>query len=192
MDYFTADPHFCHTNIIKYCKRPFGSVEEMDETILFNINDSVGTDDRLFILGDFAWGTRVQHYLDLINCKNIWFIMGNHDRARTKKPTYLESFEFYQKFSFMKVMGYYEEEFIIPKQNGKQMITMSHYPMSSWNKSHRGSYMLFGHVHGNKNKEYENKYGLDVGVDNHNFKPLSLDEVDWIMKSKSVELPVFS
>ena len=32
--FFTADEHYGHTNIIKYCDRPFTSVEEMDAEII--------------------------------------------------------------------------------------------------------------------------------------------------------------
>jgi calcineurin-like phosphoesterase family protein len=38
--WFTADFHFGHGNIIRYCNRPFQSVEEMDRTILDRLNDS--------------------------------------------------------------------------------------------------------------------------------------------------------
>ena len=38
--WFTADFHFGHSNIIRYCNRPFQSVEEMDQTILDRLNDS--------------------------------------------------------------------------------------------------------------------------------------------------------
>ncbi|HBC86383.1 MAG TPA: hypothetical protein DCZ94_05450 [Lentisphaeria bacterium] len=27
--YFTDDTHFGHTNVIKHCKRPYGSIEEL-------------------------------------------------------------------------------------------------------------------------------------------------------------------
>ncbi|MBL8880695.1 MAG: hypothetical protein JNG88_16400 [Phycisphaerales bacterium] len=54
MIWFTADTHFGHANIIKHCRRPFASVEEMDETLLRNINARVGRSDTLYHLGDFA------------------------------------------------------------------------------------------------------------------------------------------
>jgi len=176
----SADLHLGHTNIIRYCNRPFSSVEEMDETIINNINEKIMPEDRFIILGDFAWGTKVEHYLDLINCKDVWFVMGNHDRGGRKKPSYLESLEFYRKMPFTHVFGYYEEEIIIPGK-GKKMITMSHYPMSSWNKSHRESWHLYGHVHGGMTKQLgtePGKYRMDVGVDCHNFYPVAFDDLE--------------
>lgn len=32
--FFKSDTHFNHANIIDFCKRPFGSVEEMNEALI--------------------------------------------------------------------------------------------------------------------------------------------------------------
>ena len=34
--FFTSDTHFNHTNIIRFCDRPFGSTEEMNEKLIGN------------------------------------------------------------------------------------------------------------------------------------------------------------
>ena len=54
--FFTSDTHFNHTNIIRFCNRPFKDVIHMNETIIANWNSVVGPDDIIFHLGDFCLG----------------------------------------------------------------------------------------------------------------------------------------
>lgn len=44
--FFTSDTHFNHTNILRYCNRPFKTVGQMNETIITNWNNVVGPDDE--------------------------------------------------------------------------------------------------------------------------------------------------
>ena len=55
--WFTSDTHYGHTNIIKYCNRPFQSIEEMNQALADNWNDRVEADDKVWHLGDFAMGS---------------------------------------------------------------------------------------------------------------------------------------
>lgn len=80
--YVTSDTHFNHNNIIEYCNRPFNSIEEMNETIIKNWNDTITNDDYVFFLGDFCLGNR-ENLIELghkLNGHKI-LIMGNHDRV---------------------------------------------------------------------------------------------------------------
>ena len=49
--WWTSDYHFSHFNIIRYCKRPFKTAEEMNETIIKRHNERVKPDDTVFFLG---------------------------------------------------------------------------------------------------------------------------------------------
>ena len=53
--WITADCHFGHANIIKYCKRPFKDLEEMNAILIKNWNERVSPGDIVIVLGDFAW-----------------------------------------------------------------------------------------------------------------------------------------
>lgn len=55
--FFTSDTHFFHARIIKHAGRPFGSVDEMNDTLIRNWNRIVPKDGFVFHLGDFCLGT---------------------------------------------------------------------------------------------------------------------------------------
>ena len=54
---FISDTHFDHTNIIKFCKRPFKSTNEMNEVMLDNWNSTVKKNDIVFLLRYFPFLT---------------------------------------------------------------------------------------------------------------------------------------
>lgn len=58
--FFISDTHFYHGNIIRFCNRPFKSVEMMNETIISNWNNTVGQDGIVFHLGNFCLGGSVE------------------------------------------------------------------------------------------------------------------------------------
>jgi calcineurin-like phosphoesterase family protein len=98
--FFTSDTHFGHTNILKYCDRPFSSTEEMDEEIIRCWNSVVKPDNIVFHLGDFAFGTIAQWetYRNRLN-GHIHLILGNHDmhnfsNSRQRLEEMFESVQF--------------------------------------------------------------------------------------------------
>lgn len=78
-----SDTHFDHANIIKYCNRPFLSVEDMNETILKNWHEAVGSHDLVYLLGDIAFGKdsrSAQWWLKQLTGQ-ILLVHGSHDNG---------------------------------------------------------------------------------------------------------------
>jgi len=69
-------------------------------------------------------------------------------------------------------------------KNGVQRIILLHYAMRVWRGSHRGTWHLYGHSHGQL-PDLEDHLSFDAGVDSHNFYPISYEEVKAIMKTKT-------
>ena len=84
--WFTADFHLGHKNIIRYCNRPFQTVEEMNQEILERLNSRAKANDILYFLGDFCIGPKVRaaELRQKIRCKKIFALAGNHDKETRK------------------------------------------------------------------------------------------------------------
>ena len=167
--FFTSDCHFDHANIIKYCNRPFSSVEEMNETIIANWNKVVSENDTVYHLGDFALGDKslIPNIFRRLNGR-INVIMGNHDKFNIMEKIGNED---------RLIIGLFWEEVI---KVGKKTIIMNHFPFGSLPdpNSNYPIIQLHGHVHSTPDKPwncFDNQY--DVGVDNNNFTPVNLAEL---------------
>ena len=168
MIWFTADQHFYHTNIIKYCFRPYNSVEEMNQSMINNWNKVVRNDDLVFVLGDLILSDNkntVKSILDNLYGQII-LITGDHD--------YFTTLLYPERFKAIHSLFRFQDHECID-------ITLCHYCLRVWPKSHYNAPMLFGHSHGRLRAEGKSH---DVGVDNNKFTPVSLVEIMELMKWK--------
>jgi len=173
MIFFTADTHFCHENIIRHCKRPFGSVDEMNRVLIDNWNSRVHSGDDVYILGDFMYkgnGRDANTILSQLRGRK-YLVRGNHER-------YVDDPEF-DKSAFEWIKDYYVLTY------EKRKMVLFHYPIISWDGSFHGSIHLYGHVHNNglqypdfgEKLEMLGKAAVNVGVDVTDFSPVSVAQI---------------
>jgi len=176
MDFFTADTHFGHRGIIKYCDRPFSDVEEMDRSMIERWNSVVQPRDMVYHLGDFAF-CHPDRAVEIIHKLHgrIHLLRGNHDKTANHPKVR-------NKFEWIKDMHTYHQTW----QGEKVRAVLCHYALRRWNKRHYGSWHLYGHSHG----RLKDIGGLcfDIGVDSWDYYPLSLPQVWDIMQSRDMNL----
>lgn len=188
MIYFTSDQHFWHTRIIEFCDRPFKTVEEMNEKIVWLYNSIVCPDDTVYHLGDFSMAFRpVETFLPRLNGIKH-FISGNHDfchPAHKKGKKDLERWK--QKYIECGFSSVKEEDSM--EING-QKVLLHHMPYrnlepgphgekySQFRLENKGLWLLHGHVH---EKWLKKNKMLNVGVDRHLFQPISIDRIVELM-----------
>lgn len=157
--YFTADHHFGHENIIKYCHRPYNDVEEMNEDLVEKHNDIVDENDHVYHLGDVAFSNNPRTWLEKLNGR-FTLIKGNHDRNDNE---YWEEVceKFIQHQTTLKIsdLEYGLDLVHNPKLPAPERI---------------GEIVICGHVHAEW--RFRPNY-LNVGVDAWHFRPVSKSTV---------------
>ena len=169
MIYLIADSHFSHKNIIKYCNRPFSTVEEMNETIVSNWNKLVTPDDIVYHLGDVAFGnTGLECARRCVGHKHL--ILGNHDRGFSKTKFKLAGFESINLGPYyLKVDNTtYMLNHMYPDFIGQEFISFCGHAHDTWKFKH---------------------HYLNVGVDQWNFTPVPLNEAISVLKQHKENEP---
>lgn len=177
--WFTSDLHLNSKNVIEYCNRPFSSVDEMNEKLIRNWNETVPEDGIVFDLGDLCFGGSSvwNELIPQLHGKH-YLILGNHD-FKNYRDGYSKHFELVTQQMYIQVDGI--------------SIYLNHFPFLCFGGAYREQhnvYAIHGHTHFRKNiniLEYNKDIKriidfafpsqYDVGVDFNNYKPISWYEL---------------
>ena len=167
MHFFTADIHAGHSNILKYCNRPFNDTFHMDRVLIDNWNSVVAPNDTIYVLGDFCFSRYNKEIFNKLN-GNKHLIVGNHDKREVKQ------------------LPWGSVSHLLEVDVDGQHIVLCHYAMRVWNKSFHGAWHLYGHSHSTLLED--SALSFDIGVDGWGYKPVSFNQVkakmDWKKQNK--------
>ncbi len=175
--FFTADLHLGHRNIIDYCGRPFADADEMNAVLIERWNATVGDDDDVMVLGDFAMG-RIGETLPLaghLHGRKV-LLAGNHDGCwsghgkgvEAATARYLDAGfdEIWQDIAELQLAG--------------RPVLACHFPYRGDSHDHdrylahrpvdKGAWLLHGHVH--ERWQVRDRM-INVGVDVWDYQPVS-------------------
>ncbi len=185
MLFFTSDLHFGHEKIIKACRRPFSSVEEMNGKLVENWNATVGAHDEVYILGDFALRLempQIHEILEQLNGRKH-LIFGNHDHEIAR-----------HRYFFRDVFVSMRDLYLMRLPSYDKRLILCHYPMMFWCGDYDPKFVhLYGHIHNNAHdiawaSHLRNAY--NVGVDVNGYRPVSIDEILEKIRAHNDALPL--
>ena len=156
--FVTADTHFGDEEALQ-CRRQWGSVEEMDESLIVNWNADVKSGDFVIVVGDLAV-RRHLHYLGVLNGKKI-LIRGHCDLLSRDSAAHFE-----------------EIHDVVEKKVGDRSVVFSHFPLQTWSSE---AIHIHGHTHG---QTLEQPGRLDVGCDVWGYRPVHWDVISEKLKDQ--------
>ena len=158
--FFTSDTHFGHAGALSLYRRPFASVAEMNRAMMARWNETVGPDDEVWHLGDFALRVTPAETEELLAALhgNKHLVAGNNDPPAT---TGLAAWASVEPYAEQVVAG--------------TLVVLCHYPFRSWHGMAKGAVNLHGHSHGRMKQPLPRQF--DVGVDVWDFRPVELDQI---------------
>lgn len=186
--WFTSDPHYYHSNVIRYCNRPYKTVEIMNEKLVENYNKVVHPDDTIYCLGDFSLAFRPVELFTNRLMGNKKLIPGNHDlchpankKARGEKLS-------------AQINKYAEQGWeVLPIHNTLDfpelgVVNLCHMPYKGDSTDERyqdyrmiddDKVLLCGHVHEKWKTKFTSNGTLmvNVGVDVWNYAPVSIEQI---------------
>jgi calcineurin-like phosphoesterase family protein len=174
--FFTADWHLDDMEVISLNRRPFSSIEEMNNTLISNCNKVAGEDDQIIHLGDFC----------------IYGKKNGIDNSKTNPVNYIKQIN----GTFINVKGNHDDNNKVKSlcdslrtSLGKKFLSVScsHYPSYDLRSNViAGDVHLCGHVH--RKFKYmidsvNQVLNINVGVDVWGYTPVSEDKlIEYIIK----------
>ena len=196
--WWSSDQHFGHTNIIRYCGRPFVDTDAMAAAMVDRWNDVVADSDEVWMLGDLVMNqlaVNLAAHVARLKGRKI-LVPGNHDacwQGHRKGPR--------QVPAYLEVGGVHIADDPSPVVIAGQQLRISHFPYRIDTHhdlryvEHRpdddGGWLLHGHVH---EKWRQNGRQINVGVDAWDFAPVSDDTISEMIHAgpAHIDCPIYT
>ena len=193
--WFTSDWHIGHKRDFIWEPRGAKSRDDYVKQHILGINKLARPDDLIIHMGDVALTAstgEIGSWFNEIECKNFWSIKGNHDN------NYLRFLDTKPKGNYRNLGPFLEITLIEPSlfkgdKARRTAVTLCHFPLQIWNKSHHGAWHLCGHSHNSfeeSNWAFPEYKRFDCGVEaalefdqKHMF---SFNDVKAIMSTKCI------
>lgn len=151
--FFIGDPHLGHRNIVKFRKHlGFASEKEHREWIMDNWQSVVGRRDKVFVMGDAAFGEDALKEFDKLYGNKI-LVRGNHDDGWNARDA----------------LRYFNDVHGMIKYKGFWLTHCPIHPNELWGKVN-----IHGHVH--TNTVNDPRY-FNVSVENINGTPILFQDI---------------
>lgn len=163
--FLISDLHLNHKNIIKYCHRPFSSVEEMNNKIAHHWNKAINKNDIVFFIGDLDFKDTTGYWITHLNGRKT-FIEGNHDVVKNKDGAVI----------YHKIKGAVQEKTLNYRGYRFYLVHDPHAAPLHWN-----GWIIHGHKHNNNIAKYPfidgQRKRINVSVEVIDYKPLNIDRL---------------
>jgi len=150
-----SDTHFNHTNIIKYCNRPFDNADKMNSCLIEQWNSVVKDGDIVYHLGDVYITGQFDHIGAALKGKKR-LILGNHDTG--KDQSLLRHFQNIMMWRMFPEFG----------------LLLTHVPVHPSTLQDKCPVNIHGHIH---NKPSYSKQYVNVSVEMINYRPINIEEL---------------
>lgn len=194
--------------------RRVADVEAHDAAVIAHINDTVGDDDELWILGDVSFRCTAEHTmrrLRAIDCRHLHMVIGNHDfnfRDRTKDGIYGSIFETIDAYAQIMMPLPAPSDGNGMNRTAQQPVALSHFPRRNAMMAARegastmegqapnaadfideapatDGWLLYGHTHQDV-PDGTDACSVNVGLDAWNLHPVSETTIiDWFTKANA-------
>lgn len=166
MKFVISDEHYFNEPIVSHCKRPFESIDHMNEVLISSNNETVGSNDAVFHIGDFTYSDAtfedVKYLLSKLKGKHH-LILGNHD--------HLKPFEYIEAGFISVHTALWVEEFV-----------MVHDPSVYTFCKHELGILIHGHLH-DLYHTIPGKPVINVSAEMTDYRLLSFDAIRSLFKA---------
>lgn len=162
--FVTSNQQFGRPNAIKNNKREFSSIEEMNGSLVESWNSVVSEEDKVYVLGNFAWDPETAESVVSKLNGNIIVLAGEYDTALQE----LDSIK-----NLLTNVEYTESAIEYFLDAG---VTMSYWPLLDWPGKRKGIVSVIGHA--NKKYKTDHKKGIiNCSCDLWDLKPVELSKL---------------